>query len=193
MEFRPSLPVRARAFLRAAGYVNPSYHARGKSGGVWRVMKNGKSFAVKVEHSKSTRVRMLEKEARHLAMANEVGVGPKVVEYDKEAGLLVMGFVEGTPLGDWIRECNDKRRMEKMLEALFAQANHLDAAGIDHGQLGGKLHNVLVDKRGNPVILDFEKASYVRRVHNASKLREVLLGNRTPFSKKIRSLLGADL
>jgi predicted Ser/Thr protein kinase len=76
---------------------------------------------------------------------------------------------------------------------LFRQAKKLDAIGLDHGQLGGKGKNILVKKNGKPIIIDFEKASDHRRVHNQTQLEAFLFKNpHSGIAKRIRALLGKD-
>lgn len=191
--FTPALPDESNVRLHALGYKALSFVAKGKSGAVWKVEKNGKFFAVKVEHEKSTRRRMIEQEAQLLRMANQINVGPKVVDVDLDAGIIIMEFLEGIPLATWIEQVDSRVKMERGLTRLFSQVRKLDRAGIDHGQLGGKLHNIFMDANDQPTIIDFEKASYVRGTHNVSKLKEVLLGGRTPFSKKVLAVWPAAL
>lgn len=183
--FSPQLDSETMGWLKQHEYTVPTFIAKGKSGAIWKVEKEGTVFAIKVEHEKSTRKQMIEKEAQLLRMANQVGVGPKLYEVDFEAGILMMEYIDGVPLANWIDTVTSKIKIEKVLTRLFAQTRKLDNAGIDHGQLGGKLHNILIGTDDRVVILDFEKASYVRGVHNGTKVRDVLLGNRTPYSKKL--------
>ncbi len=185
MEFKPTLSPVVKQWLSAHQYTSPSFLAKGQSGSVWKVEKNGKHFALKVEHEHSTRTRMIEKEAQLLRMANQLNVGPKVADVDIEQGIIVMDFVNGIPLAEWIEKCESRVQMERGLTRLFSQVRKLDKAGIDHGQLAGKLHNILMGEGDQPTIIDFEKASYVRGVHNVNTLKDILLGGRTVHAKKI--------
>ncbi len=185
MDFKPPLEDATKKWLTSHGYVSPSFIARGRSGAIWKVGKDGKFFAMKVEHEKSRRLRMVEQEVQLLRMANQIGVGPKVEEVDMEHAIIIMALVEGITLGKWVDTTESRVKMERGLTRLFGQARKLDRAGIDHGQLGGKLHNILMDAGDQPTILDFEKASYVRSVHNVGQLKGVLLGGHTDFSKKV--------
>jgi putative serine/threonine protein kinase len=130
-------------------------------------------------------MRMIEQEVQLLRMANQVGVGPKIEEVDVDEGIIVMSLIHGITLDKWIDSVESRVKVERALSRLFAQARKLDRAGIDHGQLGGKLRNILIDDADQPTILDFEKASYVRATHNVGRLKGVLLQGHTEFSKKI--------
>lgn len=189
MDFRLPLSSAQEAWLTAQGYHVLDFVARGRSAGVWKVEKEGVVFAAKCEHRKSTRVRMLEKEVRHLRMANEQHIGPRIVEYDVDSGVLIMDFIEGLPLAHWLDRCTNPVELQHVVQQIQSQAARLDAAGLDHGQLGGKLHNVLIGTDLHPCIIDFEKASYVRAPRNQRKIQDVLLGGKTYHSKRILGLL----
>ncbi len=189
MDFRPTLSATQQNWLTSRDYGLVSFIARGMNAGVWLVSKNGKKFAAKIAHPKSRRVRMSEKEALHLHMANVLSIGPKIVESDASENILIMEYVNGIPLADWLNKNNSKKLLKKILTKLFAQARTLDEGKLDHGQLGGKLHNILVDGKNNVHIIDFEKASYVRAAKNVNALSHTLLSGHTGFSVRIRDLL----
>lgn len=170
MRFLPHLSEEAQAWLRERGYTLPTFHAKGKSAGVWCVRKNRKKFAVKVEHAKSTRVGMVEKEVENLRAANKLGIGPKLVDSNSALKLILMEFVEGVPLGEWLQSPRTTASTKRVLRSIFAQAHTLDEGKLDHGQLAGKLHNILVGKSGKIWIIDFEKASLKRKPHNVNQL-----------------------
>lgn len=192
MLFSPTLSPAQKEWLQLHEYKVKSLIARGKSSGVWLVEKSGKRFAAKCEHEKSYRKQMQEREVLQLQMANEIGIGPKLITSDVEARIIVMEFIDGMTLHAFIAQCDDKKRMLRVIGELFAQAEKLDVAGIDHGQLGGKLANILVDKKMHPWIIDFEKASYVRKTHNVSALKHALFEGRTPLSNLLLKMLGEE-
>lgn len=192
MLFSPVLSPAQKEWLQSNNYTVNSLIARGKSSGVWLVEKNGKKFAAKCEHEKSYRKQMLEREVLQLKMANEAGVGPALIDSSAEARIIVMQFVDGVTLHAFIAQCEDKKLMLRVVDELFAQAKKLDDAGIDHGQLGGKLANILVDKKKRVWIIDFEKASYVRKTHNTAQLKHALFEGSTPPSKMILRMLKVE-
>ena len=192
MDFRPALSNEQKSWLHVHGYTLDSFIARGMNAGVWKVKKGGKFFAAKMAHRKSRRVRMTEKEALYLQMANTLNIGPRLVESDVNENILVMDFVKGIPLAKWLNKNNSKTLLKKLLVKIFAQARKLDEGKLDHGQLGGKLHNILVDAKNNPHIIDFEKASYVRKPRNVNGLVHTLLSGHTGFSVRIRESLSEE-
>lgn len=194
MQFVPRLSEVHRAWFSAHGYAVDSFVARGRSAAIWKLKKGNRFFAAKIEHEKSRRLNMLAKETLHLKMANDVGVGPRLREMDSGAGVLVMDFVDGMPLSKWLFACDSKSKlkMKKVLREAFAQAQKLEDAGIDHGQLGGKLHNILVDAKLRVWIIDFEKAGYVRKTRNVRKLRADVFHSHYPVVEKVRAVLGVN-
>lgn len=151
-----------------------------------------KKFALKIERDDSPRREFVRKESEFLQAANQVRVGPKLVKTDFENQAVLMEFIDGKPFYEWLFEPKrTKIQVKKTVKALLAQAKRLDSIGLDHGQLAGKGKNILVKKNGSPVIIDFEKASLVRKPHNATTLQSFLFQNpNSAIAKKIRKMTG---
>lgn len=168
---------RLNEFLKKHGLELVKLIAKGHSSFVFLVKRKNKKFALKLERIDSTRKEMLKKEVSNLEKANELGVGPKLYAYDSENRIVLMEFIDGTPLSEWLFTNITRAQLLEFLKELFWQAIVMDKAGLDHGQLAGRGVNILV--RGNkPVIIDFEKASQKRKAHNFSKLLAYLFINK---------------
>ncbi len=167
---------------------------RGWSADIFLVQNfSGKKFILKVLREKSNRRKMAEKETEFLRLANSVGIGPKWLKTDSEKNIVMMDFVEGLHFSDWLFSQISKPQLENFLDELLSQARKLDEIGLDHCQLAGKGHNILV-RDGLPVIIDFEKASRMRKVHNVNVLQSFLFkSKRSSVVKKINTILGKDL
>ncbi|MDO8625511.1 MAG: RIO1 family regulatory kinase/ATPase [Candidatus Diapherotrites archaeon] len=156
----------------------------------------GKKSCLKIERDDSPRRDFTYKESEHLKAANAVRVGPKLLAADYENRCIRMEYVDGTPFSKWVLDEKNppsKAKLEKCVSGLLAQAKRLDAAGIDHGQLAGKGHNILVKKDGTPVIIDFEKSSMTRKPHNATQLESFLFKNpHSILTRTIHQKLGSD-
>lgn len=157
--------------------------------------RDGSFFAVKIERDKSPRKDMCLKEYFYLCKANSFGIGPQAMLLDEECRAIAMEFVNGETFNKWLLEGKpSKVDLEHFLDALFAQAKKLDEIGLSHGQLAGKGKNILVRKKGNffePVIIDFEKASFNRKCRNANQLEAFI--HRNPGSvivKTVERILG---
>jgi putative serine/threonine protein kinase len=190
MFFQPGISREQEKWLQENGYKAGGLLSKGKSSGVWKVKKDGKSFAVKMEHEKSSRTLMLERECYNLQKANEVNVGPKLELFDSNAKIIVMHFIDGIPFGKWLLNCDDKKLLENVLKQLLEQAGRLDKLKLDHGQLGGKLANILVDYNQKVWIVDFEKAGLGRGTHNVSKLFAVLFKSSRMEKQHLLKVLG---
>lgn len=151
--------------------------AKGHSSFVFLVKRGNKRFALKLERSDSTRKEMLEKEVSNLRRANKLGIGPKLYKYDKKRRVILMEHIAGKTFSEWLFEKRKRNELIQFLAELFKQANALDKAGLDHGQLAGRGANILV-RNNLPVIIDFEKASQRRKAHNFSKLLAYLFVNK---------------
>ena len=149
----------------------------------------GKKVAVKVMRSKSNGKDMAARETKNLQIANSVGVGPQWFYTDFEKNMVVMEFIEGESFRKWVFGGISKKELEVFLEKLFKQAEALDGIGLDHGQLAGKGANIMV-RKGFPVIIDFEKASTSRKVHNVKVLDSFLFKSKdSAIVKRIRKVL----
>ncbi|MCR4369016.1 MAG: hypothetical protein NUV67_03875 [archaeon] len=153
---------------------------------------SGKKFAVKALREKSNRRSMAMREAENLALANRVNVGPELVDADPAHGCVLMEFVEGERFSDWLSSPIGEKELHVFLRGLFSQAKRLDSIGLDHGQLAGKGRNILV-RDGLPVIIDFEKASARRKVHNVSSLESYLFRNPgSGTALRVRTIMHMD-
>jgi len=155
----------------------------------------GKTIAVKIERDKSPRKDMCLKESENLRLANSASVGPELFYFDLENRAIAMEFIDGLTFNKWLLENEpSKEQLQHFLYSLFLQAKKLDGIHLSHGQLAGKGKNILVVKKGNyfePVIIDFEKASTLRKPRNTKQLAGMLLTNKnSEMAKKIRAILG---
>lgn len=179
------------SFLRKKKLLVIRKISKGHSSEVFLVKNRaGKKFALKAEKRNSPRKNFVQKEALNLALANSVGIGPRLFGFDEKAGVVLMGFVAGISFSQWLFEKNPpKKRLRKFVSKLLLQAKVLDKICLDHGQLAGKGANILV-RRGKPVIIDFEKASQTRKCHNETQLLSFLFKNpHGAVAKKVRKIL----
>ncbi len=144
-------------------------------------------LALKAMRADSDRASMGE-EARLLAAANAVDVGPKVVAWS--TNFLLMELVEGGYLSDWIRGITPEEggELRRILRSVVDQARRLDAAGIDHGELV-RLRRHVILRDGAPIIIDFESASTERRPANVTTVMQSFFLN-TKASDVIDGLIG---
>lgn len=155
-----------------------------------------KDVALKVVHEKNRRPNSIEREAILLERLNVIGVGPILYAFDLENRLLVMEWVNGTSFREWVLDSKpSQKQLLFVINELLLQARVLDTEKIDHSQLAGRGQNILVRKAGKsfePVLIDFEKASTIRRCHNFSQLASFLYYSPTGVvACKLKERLGS--
>lgn len=173
------------------GYSSEVFLVQKQKGKNRKQRKKNNKFALKIEKEKSPRERMVEKEVANLKLANSLGIGPKLIDWDFDKRIILMEYIKGKTFNEWLFEKNRKKKeLCKFLDKLFAQAQKMDDIGLDHGQLAGKGANILV-YRNLPVIIDFEKASQHRKCHNVTQLKAMLYRNpHGEIAKRVREILG---
>ena len=132
---------------------------------------NGKKTAIKIRRVDADRSRM-QQEAKMLRKANSVHVGPRLLGVTKN--FLLMQFIDGDLLPEWLEKHRGKAEIRKVLRAVLDQCWRLDEAGLDHGELSHAPKHVIVNKEGTPFIVDFETASLNRRPSNVTSICQFL-------------------
>ncbi|MGQ9530425.1 MAG: RIO1 family regulatory kinase/ATPase domain-containing protein [Candidatus Bathycorpusculaceae bacterium] len=127
--------------------------------------------ALKIRRVDANRVGML-REAEMLRKANSVGVGPKLLAVSNN--FLLMQFVEGKLLPEWLDSCGEKGLVKRVLRDVLEQCWRLDKAGLDHGELSHAPKHIIIDERGTPFIVDFETASLNRKPSNVTSICQFL-------------------
>mgnify|MGYP000008675095 CR=1 FL=1 len=130
----------------------------------------------------------MKHEAKLLSLANQLGVGPRLLGYTKD--FLAMELVEGELLVEWLSEVSEPSEARSVLVSLLTQCFKLDAAGLDHGELSRAGRHVIVSPSG-PVIVDFESASLTRRPRNLTAITQYLVV-RSGAWPKLAKLLGVE-
>jgi len=118
----------------------------------------------------------IEHEVEMLQIANSVNVGPRLLGFTQN--LLLMEYIEGLLLPEWIekvkKERNAAKRIRRVLKEILEQCRRLDEAGLDHGELSRATKHIMVDDKDKPWILDFETASITRKVSNVTSISQFL-------------------
>jgi putative serine/threonine protein kinase len=114
----------------------------------------------------------MQREARLLEKANSVGVGPKLSGVS--GNFLLMEYIDGDLLPAWLDENPAKAKIKAVLRGVLEQCFRLDAAGLDHGELSHAPKHIIVDKKEEPFIVDFETASLERRPSNVTSVCQFL-------------------
>jgi putative serine/threonine protein kinase len=115
---------------------------------------------------------MMRHEAEMLKKANSVEVGPKLLAFTNN--MVLMQFVDGFLLPEWLRKRVGKAQVKKVLREVLEQCWLLDEVGLDHGELSHAPKHIIVDRANRPVIVDFETASVNRRPASVTAICQFL-------------------
>lgn len=132
---------------------------------------NKEKVALKVRRLDADRS-VMRHEAEMLEKANSVGVGPKLLGFT--GNMVLMEFVDGFLLPEWLGKRVGKRLVKEVLHGVLEQCWRLDSVGLDHGELSHAPKHIIVDRSNKPFIVDFETASVNRRPANVTSICQFL-------------------
>ena len=147
---------------------------KGCVGVVVAAQTNQGKIALKIRRVDANRPRM-QREAELLRLANSMGIGPSLI--DVSQNFLLMNFVEGTLLPQWVEKLKGRRtrsRLSLVVREVLEQCFGLDEGGLDHGELSRAPRHIIVDSQDKPHIVDFESASNIRSVSNVTSISHYL-------------------
>ena len=133
--------------------------------------RKGEKVALKIRRTDADRKTML-REARLLKRANQTNIGPILLDASKN--FLIMQFIDGELLPQWLQKAKSKTQTGKVFRNMLEQCWKLDMAGLDHGELSHAPKHIIIDKKNNPVLIDFETASLNRRPSNVTSICQYL-------------------
>ncbi len=139
---------------------------KGYVGVVVLAKRNNKFVALKIRRIDSQRSEM-QSEAKLLEFANSVGVGPRF--YKKSKNFIIMEYLDGQKIGDWITTIKGKgsvKKIKTVIQKVLEDCFSLDSAGMDHGELSSITKHVIIGKK--VTMIDFDSASLKRRVSNVT-------------------------
>ncbi|MEM2894048.1 MAG: hypothetical protein QW486_07900 [Candidatus Bathyarchaeia archaeon] len=147
---------------------------KGHTGVVLAVKTRNGAAALKIRRLDADRA-SFRREAEMLRMANEASVGPRLI--GASDNLILMELIEGQYLAEWLSKPGlDAGCVKRTLGRLIGMARRLDLKGIDHGELSRAHRHILIAGE-EPVILDFESSSTLRRPSNITSLIQYLFIN----------------
>jgi putative serine/threonine protein kinase len=165
------LGVKAVEFAGKTSAFNVPVLGKGFVGIVVIAHLDGRRAALKIRRVDADRLG-LQHEAEMLAKANSVQVGPKLMSVS--TNFLLMQFIDGDLLPDWLEMHKEKERVRSVLNEVLEQCWRLDAIGLDHGELSKAPKHLIVNKEQKPFIVDFETASLNRRPSNVTSICQYL-------------------
>jgi putative serine/threonine protein kinase len=179
--------VAAIEFAGKGSAFNVPVLGKGYVGIVVIAQRYGQRLALKIRRVDADRKDLLH-EAKMLAKANSAGVGPTMVDSNKN--LLLMQLIEGDLLPAWLETNSEKTRVRQVLSELIEQCWQLDMAGLDHGELSKAPKHVIIDHYQQPWIVDFETSSDTRKPANVTAICQYLIMSGGPIPRTISEIIG---
>jgi putative serine/threonine protein kinase len=181
------LGVKTLEFSGEKEVFNIPVLGKGYLGVVTIAYRNMEKMALKIRRVDAVRSRM-QCEAKMLKKANSVSVGPKLLGVSEN--FLLMQFIDGDLLPRWLESARgEKAQIRKVLREVLEQCWRLDTVGLDHGELNRAPKHIIINKKDNPVIVDFETASLIRKSSNVTSICQFLFISGT-VAKKVAENLG---
>jgi putative serine/threonine protein kinase len=146
---------------------------KGYVGVVVLAKKRNNLVALKIRRLDSQRSEM-QSEAKLLKLANTVNVGPKL--YDASKNFLVMEYLEGDKIGNWIQSLKgsgSSKKLKLIVRIILEDCYRLDQMGFDHGELSSISKHVIVGKL-RTTLIDFESSSVNRRASNVTSITQAI-------------------
>jgi release factor glutamine methyltransferase len=172
--------------LEKKGVSGVGYLAHGKRGNVFIGKYRNKKIAVKIKRKESLAVERMKNEVKWLKVLNKKKIGPKLLFYGED--YLVYGFVDGEFILDWIRK-NRKKEIKRVLVSVLKQCFEMDRLMVNKEEMHRPIKHILINKKGNVILLDFERCYKTKKPHNVTQFGVFLMRNRLVNEEKMKGLL----
>lgn len=167
---------------------NIKYFSRGKRGDIFTDFYRGKKVAIKVKRKESEAVERIKNEIKYLKILNKKDIGPRLLFSGKD--YFVYEFVEGDFILDYFKgslngEKNKKTKenvLKKIILDILKQCFILDQLNINKEEMHRPIKHIIVNQKGKPVLLDFERCYPTKKPHNVTQFC-VFLMNQGLLSK----------
>ncbi len=174
--------------------INIEYFAKGKRGLIFtgvleKSIRHSKKIkvAIKIKNPESEAIARIENEAKWLRKLNKFGIGPEI--YYSDENLLITEFIEGKFIGDFLDKGSRKEIMS-VIKKIFLQLFTLDKLKIDKEEMHHPTKHIIIDSKGKPVLIDFERARIADKPKNVTQFCQYISSN---FASTILEKKGINL
>jgi len=143
--------------------------AKGKRGFVYVKEINGKKVVVKKENPESKAINRIAHEAKFLQEVNKLGIGPKYISHNEKE--LVMEFIKGKVIEEFVNESNKKEIVNVLIEVLN-QCFKLDKIKISKEEMHHPYKHVIIGE--TVVMIDWERAHKTLKPSNITQFCQYL-------------------
>ncbi len=166
---------------------NIRYFAKGKRGIVYTGWYKNKKVAIKVKNPDSKAILRINNEIKYLKILNKKNIGPKLLDYDET--YLIYEFVDGKNILELFytmnkkinknKKNNYKKMLLKIIKKIIHQLSVLDELKINKEEMSHPQKHIIIDKKNNPILLDFERTHYTIKPSNVTQFCDFLISNYT--------------
>lgn len=151
------------------------YFSKGKRGLIFVSTYKNKKFVLKTKNPSSA-IDTIENEALFNKKLNIIGVGPKFYFFHPKKFFLVREKIEGENICKWLSlDVSEKnKKFKKIALNLLEQCRKMDLAGINKQELTHPDKDIIIDKKGVPWIIDFERCRSTNKPHNVNQICQFL-------------------
>ena len=156
--------------------------AQGHRGKIYTFNKG--KYIRKVPINSSKESINIENEAKFNKLLNKHKIAPKFISYDKKTDSLTRVFIEGVRINDYL-VAHDKKEILYILKKVFIQLLKMDELKINKFEMTNPYKHIIIDKKGNPYLIDFERCRFTEQPKNVTQfLQYITSGNITTLFKK---------
>jgi putative serine/threonine protein kinase len=140
---------------------NIEYFTKGHRGILYTGEYKGKKVVIKAKLPESKAIDRIENEGNWLKRLNKIKIGPKLIKATKE--YFFYEYVEGIFILDYIKSLkkDEKKTILKILKEVLRQCYELDKLNVDKEEMHHPIKHILIDKKLNITMLDFERCHIV--------------------------------
>jgi putative serine/threonine protein kinase len=147
--------------MKIKDITNIEYFTKGHRGILYTGEYKKKKVVIKAKLPESKAIDRIENEGNWLKRLNKINIGPKLIKATKE--YFFYEYVEGIFIIDYIKTLkkDDKETIIKILKEVLRQCYELDKLSVDKEEMHHPVKHILIDKKLNITMLDFERCHIV--------------------------------
>lgn len=158
--------------LNSKGVSDVSYFEHGKRGVIYTGIYKNTKVAVKARKKESFAGNTIENEISFLQKLSNKKIGPELVLFGD--GYLGYKFIEGERILDFSKNAK-KKEIIKVLVGVFEKCYAMDQMRISKFEMQNPYKHILVDKKGKPHMIDFERARHTEDPKNVTQFCDFLI------------------
>jgi release factor glutamine methyltransferase len=163
--------------------------AYGHRGKVYIFNKGKKRYLRKVPINSSKESINIENEAKFNKLLNKYKIAPKFISYDKKTDSCIREFIDGERINDYFAN-HSKEEIISVIKKIFIQLLKMDELKINKFEMTNPYKHIIIDKKNNPHLIDFERCRYVEQPKNVTQFLQYLTsGNATVIFKKKKIII----